>query len=125
MKNITKSESESIVGEDANSVPIIDCPDVKPMPAVAGARMIGRQWYKCVECGNECLHEVNGKTYYHLLACSHSNGIAYGDERSAGAPVVRSNLSDGYTGVSKRALGKMMYELDAGGWTATAPGGGK
>lgn len=117
---ITKSESEKVVGEDANHIPIVECPEVKPMPVVSGKRMIGMQWYKCAECGNECLHEVNGLTYYHKLRCSHSNGIGYGEERS----MVKSGSgksSGDYTGVSKRSLGSMMYELTNGSWTSVAP----
>lgn len=74
-----RSESEKVVGEDENHIPVIDCPEVKPMPESAPGRekMIGRQWYDCPECGKYCLHEVNGKEYYHLITCSKNNGIDY------------------------------------------------
>ena len=78
---VTKSESEKVVGVDAHNIPIVECPEFRPMPEVSGVRMVGKQWYKCPECLNECFHEVNGKVYYHKLSCSKSNGIGYNDER--------------------------------------------
>ncbi len=81
MKPIIRSESEKVVGEDANHLPVVECPDMKPMPIAVGARMIGRQWFGCPECSGECLHEVNGQEYYHLITCSQNNGIDYEKNR--------------------------------------------
>ena len=86
---ITKSDSEKVIGEDSNRIPIIECPPEPPVVSKIGAKMIGKQWYKCPECLNECFHEVNGKVYYHKLSCSKSNGIGYGDERAEKAPKVK------------------------------------
>jgi hypothetical protein len=79
---VTRDESEVVVGEDQWGVPILECPQIKLDRREYGKEgQTGRFWYKCAECGNECLHEVNGKVYYHTLACSKSNGIGYGGER--------------------------------------------
>jgi hypothetical protein len=72
---ITKTDSETVVGEDEFRLPVVECPEVK-------LGRSGRYWHDCMECGNNVLHEVNGKSYYHKLSCSKSNGIGYNDERS-------------------------------------------
>jgi hypothetical protein len=80
---VTRDASEVVVGEDQWKIPIIECPALKLKGDIKGehGQTTGRFWYDCPECGNDCLHEVNGKVYYHTLACSHSNGIGYGAER--------------------------------------------
>lgn len=78
---ITKSENEVVVGEDQYGIPIIDCPDVVVDKPKEKVQRFGRFWYKCPECSQDCWHEDNGKTYYHLLRCSFSNNIGYGTER--------------------------------------------
>lgn len=40
-----------------------------------------RHWQQCPECKEEIFVEANGKTYYHRIACRHSNGIRYGKDR--------------------------------------------
>jgi hypothetical protein len=79
--HVTKSDSEKVIGVDAHNIPIVDCPEFVPTASKTGVSMVGKQWYICSECGNECFHEIQGRTYYHKLSCSHSNGIGYGSER--------------------------------------------
>jgi hypothetical protein len=73
-KNVTRTESEVVVGEDQFGVPIIECPEIKL------SRKGAVTWYKCKECGNEAMNDTFG-TYYHKLVCSKSNGIGYNEER--------------------------------------------
>jgi len=58
-------------------------------PVKASAKAVRENWQRCAECGKEIWSEF-GKEYYHLLACSKSNGIGYYDgERTqrCGRPV--------------------------------------
>jgi phage terminase large subunit GpA-like protein len=75
--SVTKTDSETIIGVDEWSIPIVDCPEAD----TAKDTKYGRFWYTCPECGHECWHEINGKVYYHKLSCSASNGIGYDEER--------------------------------------------
>jgi hypothetical protein len=75
--SVTKTESEKVVGTDEHGVAIVECPDVKPY---AGGQF-GKFWFVCGECGMDCFHDENGKTYFHLLKCSQSNLVGYGSER--------------------------------------------
>jgi len=120
LNSVIKSESEKVIGVDENQIPIIECPDAAPPSVAKGKRMAGRQWFDCPECKQDCLHEVNGRTYYHKLACSQSNGVAYGDERDKKSPEIKMKASDGFTGASKRALGKVMHERNDGTWVAAS-----
>jgi hypothetical protein len=72
-KKRTAKEGEVVAGEDAFGIDILDVPEYRSGNA--------RDWIKCDECGNEILIETNGKTYFHKLSCSLSNGIGYNDER--------------------------------------------
>jgi hypothetical protein len=73
MAKLTRDDAEKVVGEDEFKTPIVDT-DIK-------LGRSGRSWRGCEECGCFVLHETNGKTYYHKLKCSQSNGIGYDDER--------------------------------------------
>jgi len=44
----------------------------------SAAKTVRENWQRCAECGKEIWSEF-GKEYYHLLACSKSNGIGYYD----------------------------------------------
>lgn len=86
MANVLKTESETIVGEDEFKLPIVECPEIKPTYLRNDHdddKQPGKYWYICPECKNVCWREVNGNTYYHLRSCFKSNGIGYGEERSA------------------------------------------
>lgn len=68
-----KHDNEEVVEEDAFKIPVLET-NIKLGHS-------GRDWNTCVECGNFVLNECNGKTYYHKLSCSLSNGIRYNEER--------------------------------------------
>ena len=69
-------------GVDVDVVPV----DGVPPPIDTKAAATPKQkkldvWLMCEECGREIWTDYRGQ-YYHKLACSKSNGIAYGDEIS-------------------------------------------
>jgi hypothetical protein len=72
---VTRDKSEVVVGEDEFKLPVVECPEVK-------LGRFGKYWERCPECKEDIFHEVNGKEYYHKLACKHSNGVGYGGERT-------------------------------------------
>lgn len=74
-KKRCNKEGETVVGEDAHGIDILDVPEFGGGNA--------RDWKACTECGCLVLHECNGKQYYHKLECSESNGIGYDEERLA------------------------------------------
>lgn len=68
-----RHDGEEIVGEDQYKIPIVES-NIK-------LGRSGREWKGCEECGCFVLHEVDGKSYYHKMSCSQSNGIGYSEER--------------------------------------------
>jgi hypothetical protein len=68
-KKSRKKEGEVISGEDEFGIEILDVPDFKDVTPA-------HNWYTCEECNEFTLWEY-GKTYYHKLSCSKSNGIGY------------------------------------------------
>jgi hypothetical protein len=55
--------------------------EVNVIPEEKAYRPVCKKWSICEECGKEVLTDIDG-TFYHLLSCSRSNGIGYGEERN-------------------------------------------